>query len=198
MQQNLVQALSLFREKRKIGWDITKTPEEVNKLIPQITELAQEVFDKARPFKEKGSWRGAFGRAWNVAASQTTKMNRSQAWTKAYDIAVIGLEGFELDSLALAAAVEVVSDQGIENPRLPEFKIYVLGAERVSFQQVKDQVDQEFEEKLVVEIPLDKETAAVLVYTDGKGGDEEIKFVKNRYSRNYSSVRPLISLREIK
>ncbi len=180
----------LQRMEEEGSWFKVKTLEELNLLIPQVQEHAQEIFDGLRPYKNAdNSWGAARGVAGGVALGAARGTARNAA-----------------GDAARSAAWEVVKDlSGFEtNPFSPLLSLYELGSAGIKFHQVEETAGNgESEEMLIVHFPLklkdDRPILACLAFPDGRPGDETVQYIHS-WKGPCSQITPLHPLlqREIK
>ncbi len=203
VQDGVENILQIIKIKRG-NWYMERTPQQINELIPNINGLAQEYFDRIRPFKNRGTtWKDAVYEAWCKASTGCIRIGRDYAWTRVYDIAsrMLTQNNDELEPLALAAAVETVRDQmGVTNPWESKLRLHAFGAERVSFKMVKE-LNQKPREMLVMDFPLifpgRKHISGILFREDGRKGDSVLGHIIDDLDYSYDTLRPLIPSREI-
>lgn len=195
-QQGVKEVLDfLKKQERAIE---SKTLEEVNNLIPQIRESAQNVFDALRPFKtNKCSWEDAQKIAENGMKAKAKQINRTTSMNAAGGKAwrTLILKGLDpkdkrVDYGVSAAEWETIKDQlGFENnPFWHLLDLFRLGAD---YWIVFCQVDGK--EMLVVDFPLEipkiDEDRGCLAFGDGEG-DNEVLYV-HKWFKGCKSNMPL-------
>jgi hypothetical protein len=165
-------------------WPPHPTAQELNEIIPQVRQRAQDFMNTLRSLKRgeyPGSWDEAYG----------TACGRLYEYPGIYSIGPIcnGDREYPTDNLdsfvwaqASWAAVEAVFWELSPPPEKPTdnnlflafFGLHELGASRVNFCLVDGQ------ERLVVDIPLGGEhegEVACLAFGDHEPGDQEIRYV---------------------
>jgi hypothetical protein len=185
---------ALTQEAIEGAWPPLRTISELNRQIPQIDQLTQELFHALRALKmPDGSWAEALETAnWRVVYDENDQFYDS--------IKLKGVQGL-LDSVRRfgelclsnhssfeyhawwdaqtcfwnAASWEILKDQlGDSNPFLPLAKLYELGATAINFYLVNG------EEKLVIDFPLKGKfqgEVACLAFGDGEPGDKRVLYV---------------------
>lgn len=181
-------------------WPPLRTVSELNRQIPQIHQLAQELFDALRPLRTPdSSWSEAMEEArWKAIYDENDQFHQKNKVRNVWRIVDgIGRNGeaclsdhpsFEYHAwwdaqggFRRAAGWEMLKDQlGDLNPFLPLVEFYELGATAINFYLVNKQ------EMLVIDFPLKGKyqgEVACLAFGDGEPGDRRVFYVHERTAR---------------
>jgi hypothetical protein len=184
----------LTKDASEGNWPPLRTVSELNRQIPQIDLLAQELFDALRTLKvPDSSWAGALETAsWRVVYDEDGQFYdsvRLKCVQALLDSAGQASEFYFPDHSSFeyhawwdaqtcfrnAASWEMLKDQlGDSNPFLPLVKLYELGATAINFYLVNG------EERLVVDFPLKDRyqgEVACLAFGDSEPGDQRVLYV---------------------